>query len=263
MRFRPPRVLFGRRYRSPAHPAKARMKTMWHADLPLPPEAFDVDSLFAFPIPIKMYMNDVEGDCVIAARANHQVRFLAGELGGLVDISDHEVLTEYLKETGGEDNGLVPEDAMNSWKANGWVAGGRQRTIAAWGRVDATDKLDVQRAVWLLGGMQLSLQLPRIWETALDANRSWDVPPDKEEHNAILGTWGGHQVYVKSYDAVGVTVLTWGAPQVITWAGLAWAGAAANLGEAQAIVRADDGTVPPVDGLNLQKLLMELAILMG
>lgn len=264
MRIAIPHRLFGRVWRPPVQPDRARMRAMYHTALPTPPDAYDVDAALGVPIPPRMYLNDVEGDCVIAARANQQTRFVVACTGRVPNISDMEVEAEYRAETGGPDTGLVPEDSFALWQRAGWVADGANHKITAWGRVDATDPLDVKRAVWLLGGMQLSLSLPTAWSVALDAGKPWDVPADMSRADAQPNGWGGHQVYVVAYNPIGVICYTWGQRQLITWEGLDVYGAEKNMGEAAAIVRSNDGILAPRDGMvDIETLTADLRAIAG
>lgn len=249
-----PAQLFGYQNRPLTHPAKARMSTFLCPTLPTPPVAFDVDAEIlaaGITIPVRMYDNDFEGDCVIAAQANQQTRFSTGYSGQLLTITDDEVQNEYMKQTGGADLGLVPDDSLDLWRTAGWTVAGKLHTISAWGRANATDSSEVKSCISLLAGMQLSMMLPIEWNASFNAGRPWDVVP-----GARLGSWGGHQVYVSAYDELGVYCFTWGKRQLITWAALAWAGAEANQGEAEAVVT---GTTDVVDVAGLTRDLTIIA----
>ena len=45
----------------------------------------------------------------------------------------------------------------------------------------------------------------------------WSVPPGGPTGDGKPGSWGGHAVPVMGYDSHGLTVITWGAPKVMTW----------------------------------------------
>lgn len=256
-----PTKLFGRIYKPYFRANKARMTTMWNPTLPEPPDSFDVDSELVSNPPLRMYDNDVFGDCIIAARANQQVRFTALQSKTIPVITDDEVESEYVAETGGPDTGLIPEDSFALWQIPGWVAAGCNHKISLWGRVDATNALDVKRTIWLLQGMQLAVQLPLFWRDALMAGEPWDAPTAQNaaSSDAELGSWGGHGLYVCAFDLQGITVLTWGQRQLITWAGLAWAGSEVNMGEAAGIVRSSEGD--SAEDVDIEKLATELKLI--
>ena len=84
----------------------------------------------------------------------------------------------------------------------------------------------------------------------LDIHQVWSVPPGKP------GSWGGHAVPVVAYDARGVTVVTWGSLQVMTWS--FWE---AYCEESYAILSADYLTTKKTtpQGFKLQQLQEDLA----
>ena len=54
-----------------------------------------------------MFANDTYGCCVISGRAHQTLRFELIEQKAKIQITDKEVIAEYLKETGGVDASLV------------------------------------------------------------------------------------------------------------------------------------------------------------
>ena len=82
---------------------------------PKPPAAYDFD-LKHKGIPTPMFANDNYGCCVIAGRAHQTLRFELLEQNKKLAITDKEVLAEYLKQTGGEDTGLVVLDSLKLWR---------------------------------------------------------------------------------------------------------------------------------------------------
>jgi len=48
-------------------------------------------------------------------------------------------------------------------------------------------------------------------------HQPWSVPPGGATGDGKPGSWGGHAVPVVAYDARGLTVVTWGALQTMTW----------------------------------------------
>ena len=81
-------------------------------------------------MPLRYFLNDSLGDCVIAARANQTLRFEAAEQKKVLNITDAEVKREYLKEAGGADSGLVMLDSLNLWRKSGWKAAGKTGVVS-------------------------------------------------------------------------------------------------------------------------------------
>ena len=75
----------------------------------------------------------------------------------------------------------------------------------------------VQQALFLIGPVYIGVNLPLSAQGAT----SWDVPAGGPTGNGAPGSWGGHCVPIVAYDASGVTVITWGAKLLATWAFLA------------------------------------------
>ena len=84
----------------------------------------------------------------------------------------------------------------------------------------------------------------------------WSVPPGGTTGDGKPGSWGGHAIPVVAYDTRGVTVVTWGALQAMTWS--FWE---AYCDEAYAILSDDymDGQKKAPQGFNLQQLQADLA----
>ncbi len=97
-----------------------KLSAVLRAPIPLPAE-YDFDVTHN-GIPTPMFGNDQYGDCVMAGRAHQTLRFETAEQGVLISITDKDVLREYLKETGGEDSGLVVLDSLKLWRKRGWSA---------------------------------------------------------------------------------------------------------------------------------------------
>ena len=222
--------------------------------LPSVPVAWDVDKdvLGTFTLAPRMYMNDQYGDCVLAGRANQTERFEAWEQKTALNITDKEVLKEYLKESGGQDNGLVMLDAMNAWR-KGWKAAGKTYASYAYAKLNGKNlAAEVQVAVRYLMGAQVGVALPDNWQTQLDAGQPW---------HTVSGRLGkpnpdnGHCIYIVAYDSAGPTCWTWGQRQRMTWEWLAKC-----CDEAYAVMDNRDSFVlnSPVDLKALDLILKQL-----
>lgn len=158
----------------------------------------------------RMYLNDREGDCVVASFM-HQMGLWSGndaDSGGLVQATDQEVHAQYHEIGGPGDNGLVITDFMDVARSKGIRAGGKTYKIDGYVAVGNSDPLRTKVAHYLFGGLKLGVNLPADWLNS-DEGGVWDVTRSR-----IVG---GHDVLVVDYDREGVTVSTWGGLRKITW----------------------------------------------
>jgi hypothetical protein len=81
------------------------------------------------------------------------------------------------------------------------------------GEAMTLDAEDVKTAIWLFGGLYLGVNLP------ISAQRQnvWEVSRHPGASDAA-GSWGGHAIYLVSYDAETLTCITWGQLKKMTWA---------------------------------------------
>jgi hypothetical protein len=179
---------------------------------PIPPE-WDFDQNFKVPYP--MFLNDKIGCCVIAGRGHQTLRFEAIEQRQVIDISDQEIKTEYFAESGGADSGLVMLDSLKAWR-KGWAIGGKEYTIDAFATIDRQDRKEVTTTIYLFCGIQGGFSLPQSAMTQFEAGKVWDVPSwwDRKGKKIL----GGHCIYVKGYNKIGPTAVSWGKPIQMTWA---------------------------------------------
>ncbi|MCW2965049.1 MAG: hypothetical protein JWO17_2301 [Actinomycetia bacterium] len=177
--------------------------------LPTPPDVFDETSgVDSWP----MYANDRIGDCTTAAAAHMIEAWTAAGRGQTIELSERAVLDafDHVKLTDpitGEE-GAIELDVLRYWRANG--IGGH--SIGAYARVAVHDQRVVQTAAWLFGGLYIGLQMP----LTAHAQPVWDWTGSLSGP-ARPGSWGGHAVDVVCYDKDGLTVVTWGRLQGLTW----------------------------------------------
>jgi len=158
----------------------------------------------------RAYLNDREGDCVIAGKA-HAVGVWTGndsDSGGVAVGTDAEVHAQYQAWCGPGDNGCVITDVLDRMKGEGLTLGGRAHRIDGYVAVDWTNRQEVQVALYLFGALTLGVNLPNAW-TGSDV---WDVTTSP--------VVGGHDVTAVGYDARGVRVASWGRLYTITWAAM-------------------------------------------
>lgn len=179
------------------------------AALPPPPSALDLTRPVGdWP----MYANDRLGDCTTAA-AGHMIEvWTAAAQGSAEEISERSVVDAFervkLVDPATGEEGAVELDVLKLWRKTG-IGGHR---IGAFASVPVHDDELVQTAAYLFGGLYIGLQLP---ETAQDQD-TWDWT-HRLDGPAAPGSWGGHAVDVVGYDGRGLTVVTWGRLQAMTW----------------------------------------------
>jgi hypothetical protein len=177
--------------------------------LPAPPESFDeTRRVESWP----MYANDRIGDCTTAAAAHMIEAWTAAGRGQALQLTERAVLEafDHVKLTDpltGEE-GAIELDVLRYWRATG-IGGHR---IGAYARVAAHDPRLVRVAAWLFGGLYIGLQMPL---SARD-QPVWDWTGTLSGP-ARPGSWGGHAVDVVGYDGTGLTVVTGGRLQELTW----------------------------------------------
>jgi hypothetical protein len=186
---------------------------------------------------------------VIVAQANHLVRFEYDETDTVLDVADAEVRTEYLTQTGGPDVGLDPIRSLNKWRNTGWIAAGRRHKIKAWASVVAQDQQQTKEATVIGRGLQIGVRLPIRAAHQFDKLQPWDLVagPDGQ-----AGSWGGHMMYVKGYDAEYAYMWTWKRVQKATWR---WLAAYCDFA---AVVLDDRNPAPQIDGTVLDSHLAHL-----
>lgn len=179
------------------------------ARLPAPPDSFDETSgIDHWP----MYRNDEIGDCTTAAAAHMIEAWTAAGRGQAVVLPERAVLDAFdhvkLIDPNTGEEGANELDVLRYWRASGI---GRHR-IGAYTRVSVHDQRLVQTAAWLFGGLYVGLQMP----LTAQGQAVWDWTGSLAGP-ALPGSWGGHAVDVVSYDRNGLTVVTWGHLQELTW----------------------------------------------
>jgi hypothetical protein len=110
-------------------------------------------------------------------------------------------------------------------------------------------------SVYIFQGCYIGVQLPISAKAQVQNNQPWSVPPGGTTGDGAKGSWGGHAIPVVAYDSRGVTCVTWGALQSMTWS--FWE---AYCEEAYAILSSDYLTKKKQtpQGFNLQQLQADL-----
>lgn len=162
-----------------------------------------------------MMANDRCGDCTCAS-AGHILQAWTTIVGRPFVPDDGAILDAYSAVsgfdpyTGANDNGAVILDVMNLWRRRG-IAG---HQIAAFASVSPAQPRHVMAAIYLFGAVSIGLSLPYSASIQLQQGQPWDLYPGPYGQ---IGTWGGHCVPCLDYDATGLTCVTWGRVQRMTW----------------------------------------------
>ena len=205
-----------------------------------------------------MMENDQIGDCTCAAAGHLLMEWTANAGKKMFTPTDKQVvaaysaITGYNPATGANDNGAVEIDVLNYWRQSG-VAGHK---IGAYVALEPSNHNHIMDSVFIFEGCYIGLQLPISAQAQVQNHQPWSVPPGGTTGDGAKGSWGGHAVPVVAYDSRGVTVVTWGALQAMTWS--FWE---AYCDEAYAILSADTltGKETTPAGFSLSELQADLA----
>ena len=205
-----------------------------------------------------MMENDQIGDCTCAAAGHLIMEWTASAGKKTVTPTDQQIvaaysaITGYNPTTGANDNGAVEIDVLNYWRQTG-IAGDK---IGAYVALEPANHTHIMDAVYIFEGCYIGLQLPISAQAQTKNHKPWSVPPSGTTGEGKPGSWGGHAVPVVAYDTRGVTVVTWGGLQQMTWS--FWG---AYCEEAYAILSTDylTGKHKTPQGFNMEQLQTDLA----
>jgi hypothetical protein len=200
------------------HPARRDPRTLKLARFlsETAPAAPDVLDWFSGIEDFGMMANDKRGNCTIAGLA-HGLQTQSAATGSEYTVSDAVVMDAYARWCGFDpskdqedgfnptDRGGVELDVLKQFRRDG--LGGK--SLLAFTSVAVSNFEHIKRAIHMLGGLYIGLQLPL---TAQDQD-TWDVVINSNENQ--VGSWGGHAVWVPAFDArrsdhETLDCLTWG-----------------------------------------------------
>lgn len=241
--------------------------------LPPLPDVFDVDTSLGGIVDNDPLSNITYGDCVEAGSGHAIIRFEKFETGVQPPVTANDIVTQYFKETGGVDSGLVMLDHLNLWRQQGIpISDGRTYKIHAYASVDWKNHTEVMYCIYLLRGIYVGFQVPQSALDQFNAGQIWTVVPNSPIR-------GGHCIYTKAYlelaellrrrygiilpivpllrrlkivriTDIGPVCITWGREQQMNWD--FWD---TNVDEAYGIVDDKDNWVDPAkDPLDMQAL---------
>jgi hypothetical protein len=177
--------------------------------LPEPPAAQDwTRGLTAWG----MMCNDRLGCCTIAGAA-HAIQVWTANTGVMQTVPDSAIEQYYAAWDGyvpgdpESDQGGIAMAVLKAWKKQG-MAGNQ---LLAFAGANVRNLIEVRQAIHLFGGVYLGVNLPR----TAQRQEVWEVE-DTAGADAVSGSWGGHCVFVPSYDAQSFTCITWGGLKAMT-----------------------------------------------
>lgn len=162
-----------------------------------------------------MMLNDNLGDCTCAC-VGHMIEQWTTYSAAKPTVLPDNTIEKLYEAVGGynpadpsTDRGAVILDVLNYWRKTG-VSGDK---IMAYASLEPHNHDQVKDSVLLFGNCYLGVQLP----LSAQHQTVWSVPPGGATGQGAPGSWGGHAIPVVSYDARGLTVVTWGALKRMTW----------------------------------------------
>lgn len=154
-------------------------------------------------------------DCTCAA-AGHLIHAWTARVGSAVILPKKTVvkayshITGYNARTGANDDGAEVLTVLNFWRKSGFEG----HRIKGYVSLDRHHPPHVKAGVFLFGGAYAGLNLPA---SAQGEKKLWRVPSSGPTGHGAPGSWAGHVVPVIGYDDDGLTVVTWGRRQRMTW----------------------------------------------
>lgn len=199
--------------RLPAQPARPHLRLARLLSGQLAPPPVSDDWLSDVPADEwGMLGNDQLGDCTCAGVAHKRIGDVFVNQDRYLDVSTADVIKLY-EQFGyrpgdpDTDQGAVCQKVLEYWQKEGFLG----ERILAFAKVDLADVTEVKQAIHLFGQLYCGFNVPASAMDQFNDGQPWDVVRDSAVE-------GGHCVTVGAYDADGLTAVTWGATQRMTWA---------------------------------------------
>jgi uncharacterized protein YceK len=228
------KVWLGRRHTDPVRYAQAPRLRGWTKALPPPPPSADFSGPAVSALK-NIYLNDTEGDCVVAA-GWHCLGVATGNAGQLVIGTDQQINADFAAISGDSPTdpnnpGCDPLTANQHWVNHGFANTGIK--LSHYVTVDPTSITEVQQAIVASGGaLVIAMDLPDAW-----INPPPDAPGFTWDKAGPPNPANGHEIMAYGYDASGVYIDTWGLMpgSKLTYQALAYYAAPAQGGECYAL----------------------------
>lgn len=167
-----------------------------------------------------MMLNDTLGDCTCAAIGHAKQVSTLNTPDGEETPPDVLILNLYEKSCGyvngdpSTDQGGIIVNVLNYVRK--YRLGKHKHWLYAFADPDPGDVEHIKQAIATFGIVDIGLQLPITAQNQVGS--TWDVVGNPNtDPNSQPGSWGGHSVIVSSYGTNGLTCITWGALQTMTW----------------------------------------------
>jgi hypothetical protein len=166
-----------------------------------------------------MLANDRLGDCVIAMML-HSIEDFHLDAGtpapGFTDadaVSLYSAITGYNPNDPNSDQGTNESTAMQYWEQHGLhTSDGQPHQIVATVAVDPSDLNECRIAIDEFVDLQIGIALP----LTAQGQTEWKVVGDGHTGHSAPGSWGGHGIPYREYDADTFKCVTWGQELLMT-----------------------------------------------
>lgn len=188
-----------------------KLSSIFHKDLPAPPASSD----WLSTVPGDawgMLGNDEVGDCTCAGLAHKRIGDCYVNQGETLAVTTEETLALYSAITGYDpddprtDQGALCQDVLGYWRKQGFLG----EKPLAFAKVDLSSQREVEQAVAAFGQIYTGFEVPDSAMQQFQDGKPWDVVKGASIE-------GGHCVTLGQYDHDGLTAVTWGATQRLTW----------------------------------------------
>ena len=206
------------------------------------PRSFDYSNrVSSYP----MALNDTYGDCTLAG-VIHMLQLAYAEVGEeFAYPGDEAVKQEYFNLSGGADAGLVERSVLQTWMKDGLFG----NKISAYAPVNIKNQKEMAAAIYLFGSVYLGVEMPANADEQFEAHQPWHLTGRDE---SIVG---GHCVVATGCNRFGMDIITWGAPESMTWGWWNEYGTEAWVVIPEIFIELDHG---PVWNINIQALQEDL-----
>lgn len=161
-----------------------------------------------------MMKNNELGCCTISG-IGHAIQVFSANAGIEATVTDDTIVEYYSKWNGynpadlSTDRGGIELDVLNHWKNTPFCG----HSLYAFADVSPSHNPSIKQAINLFGGQYIGVSLPLSAQEQV--GKTWDVVSNS--YLSAPGSWGGHCVFVPQYDVDGLTCITWGKLQRMTW----------------------------------------------
>jgi hypothetical protein len=149
--------------------------------------------------------NATYGDCTMAGVA-HLIAVFNWLFGKTDPVpTEKQIVTEYFRETGGQDTGLVEANVLKKWLTKGLFGA----KIAGYAPVKITDMEAIRKAIAFYGGCYLGILCPESAQRQFAEHRPWTNEGEETED--------GHCIVAIGFDVHGnLECATWGGVVIVT-----------------------------------------------